>query len=368
MRSILVSLLWAWIYTTPGISFAKVLPSIKIANVPATVERISLAISDPELSSELKQMGGDHSYHISFGQITETQFTNLKVHFRKDNLNYNPKKSYTLLDFLPSKMQALMHLRLETGTRSPQELIDNPAFTSNVTRDGKVEVHSTTNCWGTAWELIRDPSANSPFIAFMTGYRNIMNYFEVPRSGMSQVKERDSIFGDLLLVFANPDRDSQLQHAAVVIGSGYFFERTDSGSATFFRIVNEKDMTGRIAKKFEEFHDFTGNIQKVTITKRFFNFSQPLPDPVGGFSAQHMLLDELQEYIVYVPHSPSRQTVTVFAQPRIGGGEEVSLYDITPFKIRINESGMGEIDPGSKGADRFKKALTNDSQCNIFLS
>jgi hypothetical protein len=331
-----------------GEAFAKPETGIKIAEVPATVRRIDLKIRDRELMAELKSAEGAFSYEISFGKLTEAQFKRLTDYFKKSEpLAFDARKSYGLADFLPAKMQALLHKRLENKVRKSADLDNVELFYKNYG-----EVYSTINCWGTAWEMVRDPSAGTPLVAFMSGRRYTQLIIQ---SASDLVKPQDGRFGDMLLLLTSDGDEKKMQHAAVYIGYGYYFERTDSGSAMFFRIAHLDDMRNRLKKAFQE--KAAENEKSLRINIELRRFRTPPLDPRAQFSAAKAEDPSVTEYADALPNSEDKRMVTLFSDDRMGGGDEVTLTDIAVFDIRLDPStGRGGIDPATKDAARFKNA------------
>lgn len=329
------------------------------AGVAAQVKKIPLKIRNQELQEALREAGGDSSYEISFGRIKEPQFAALKKYFRKQEpLDFDAQKNYELLDFLPAKMQALMNKRLEDGIRHPKDLAAVDLFFRNHDQADGATVMSTINCWGTAWEMTRDSSVKTPFVAFMGSRRFAQKMMTDPKLS-DAVKAEQAQFGDLILFFADPNQERLLQHVAVYLGHGYYFERTDSGPAMFFRIAHLEDMKGRLRQAFAALSEEGQPEVKVRFElRRFLRQNQStLSSPYQIFSLANSREPGIGEYQEALPRSENPQKLTLFADDRMGSGDANELIDMVEFRVRLSPvTGRGEIDPREPGASRLKSS------------
>ncbi len=330
--------------------------SVQISGVPATAQKIPLKVQDEDRMSSLKSVGGDFSYVITFGKLTQQQFASLVAYFKVgDGAQLDPQRIYSLEDFLPAKMQALVYRRLEMSSRSVESLMNVDLFYKN-----NGEIVSAVNCWGTAWEMVRDSSAKTPFMTFMASRRYVQTVLQSPEFS-TEVSVADGHFGDMSLFLAKNELGTKLQHAAIFVGSGFYFERTDSGSEMFFRIVKLEEMTERLKKTFENYYNDIGEPQRIEIVTELRRFgtsgAKPLPTAAEQFSVKSSPDKTYQEYADALPSDINKAQVSLFADDRLGGGDEVNVVDMVPVKIRIHPTlHRGEIDPSDAGASRFVKS------------
>lgn len=321
--------------------------AINVAGVSASVKKIELKLDDPAATKELAREHGNFSYEVSFGKISRSQFQRLMDYFRKaEPLSYDKNTSYDLTDFLPAKMQALLNKRLDVRTRSSKALSEVDLFYKN-----EGIIYSTINCWGTVWELIRDPSARTPFVTFLSSRRYAQKLLESDAYSVA-IAPGNARFLDPIFFYSESHGVRRLEHGANFVFKDFFFERTDSSSESFFRLVRFDDMSARLKSTFG--NSGVDGSRTVSHAMRRFGDTTPLPDPITAFSAAHASDKPNQEYVDALPRSVKRDRVTLFADGKMGGGDEVHVVDIQPFNVRINPiTGRGELEQTREAVRRF---------------
>ncbi|KAL3775877.1 hypothetical protein HJC23_000536 [Cyclotella cryptica] len=179
----------------------------------------------------------------------------------KSQVKWKKGMRYTLLDFLPPLMQATSGLHF----RSSRNMLKNgklPSFLDNP-RNMEQEVLLTSNCWGTAWEILyqadnsdtkamtistADPT--SAWRAFTgTGFDLIQSSRTKPELLKNEKKRNNKLKGgDVLLVWhKNPSTvsgsDLYLDHVATLIDHDVYFEKSGSGDRVPFRLNTWEGLT-----------------------------------------------------------------------------------------------------------------------------
>ncbi|KAL7490299.1 hypothetical protein ACHAW6_016076 [Cyclotella cf. meneghiniana] len=179
----------------------------------------------------------------------------------KSHVKWKIGMKYTLLDFLPPLMQATSGLHF----RSSRNMLKNgnlPSFIDNQSYMEQ-EVLLTSNCWGTAWEILyqadnsdtkamtistADPT--SAWRAFTgTGFDLIQSSRTKPELLKDEKKRNKKLKGgDVLLVWhKNPSTvsgsDLYLDHVATLIDDDVYFEKSGSGDRVPFRLNTWEGLT-----------------------------------------------------------------------------------------------------------------------------
>lgn len=199
-----------------------------------------------------------------FGKLNRVQFDALKAAYAGDRsaVPYDADREYELIDFLLPKMQALIHTRFPSMQRKKDWV--------------------SSNCWGTAYDLLRYTRDIS---VFYVDDSEIRPQFESPdHSTLIAEVERDIRndapaildaqdklqFGDLALLYFGWG----LAHAAIYVDKGIYFEMTGSKPHWPYRLTRNL---------FDPNLRFNKTIQAVD----FYRFNSPgkelLPHPADVF-------------------------------------------------------------------------------------
>lgn len=206
------------------------------------------------------------SLNAEFQPMDENTFNDLQKAYcgwseTKSRVIWKEGARYTLLDFLPPLMQATSGLHF----RSSRTMIKNgklPSFVQN-NNDMQQDVLLTSNCWGTAWEILyqadnSDTSAmtistadpTSAWRAFTSsGFDLIQNSRTKPELLPDNTKRNKKLKGgDVLLVWHNnpstvSGSDLYLDHVATLIDNDVYFEKSGSGDKVPFRINTWEGLT-----------------------------------------------------------------------------------------------------------------------------
>jgi cell wall-associated NlpC family hydrolase len=141
---------------------------------------------------------------------------------------YDARRSYELLDFMPPMIQALDKHRFY--------MQQTPIIQNNDAKTLAV-AQLVTNCWGTVYEILRlakASKAESP-VLFATAADPMLSILRrVSTSPATSMQP-----GDILLI-SHRHRDREyLDHAAIAIDRGLFFEKAGTGDEVPYRFVEE---------------------------------------------------------------------------------------------------------------------------------
>ena len=252
---------------------------------------------------------------IEFSGLTEIQFDSLKKFYGswsiiKSYVPFNKSGNAKLEDFLPPVMQAVVGLKF----------IQNEELIYSVSQQ-QIKISTTTNCWGTVWELIRHSLRLAPISPEKEGFgslsvfyaeRDMLKFLRDPQYS-SLIKGYDSPEADSdMKPFYNPKRNDslkpgdvfiitkkssqeaegteQLVHAAMVLDSDLYFEKTAIQSNAAYRVTRYEDILSLygISKGFSS-----------RVEWRRFNL-KPLPSPQEVFSQRNTIKNNSKLPDIYV--------------------------------------------------------------------
>ncbi len=208
---------------------------------------------------------------FTFGQLSLDEFNHLKSVYgdwsrSQSEVTYSPTKSYELMDFLPPLIQALNGHRFipESVPLTEKEQNSINKFIKFFDRQSSLnkcqsencqpEKHLYFNCWGLVYEIWRMASGvNSPNepILFMGQSSVIFDYFRSESQLLSRWETPEEFLranqlmqtGDLLLIWHESKAGYQyLDHVAIVIDKGIYFEKAGAGEHVPIRMIDEETL------------------------------------------------------------------------------------------------------------------------------
>lgn len=213
-----------------------------------------LDVAGVPLKGELREFQGTKSYigeaaqittAATFGKLTQAQFDAVHKELGgRSNVKFDANRSYTLVDFLPPALQALVDKDLETPDlitlKGTQKIgMQGTPFD----RDSDHQVGLTMNCHATAYEAVRAyQGANDKSVAVFYGEMIVMDgiahddkQFQVLHDVKAD-KAKDLLSLDLKpgdVVQFHQDNgfmraSTNLLHSAVYVGGGVFFEKPNT--------------------------------------------------------------------------------------------------------------------------------------------
>lgn len=214
---------------------------------------------DPKQDPEVAELHATDKYvlKIQFPSLTQEQFRKLAQDFKNTTLEYKSGQSYTLEQFLPPFVQALNNRQFKPVL----EKYAWPDFSVNVGVDeDSVELEDLRrfadmetplgtyiNCWTTVYEFLRTWSTGDKTVDVTWLSRSTATYALMESHGRKlNAKERRQ-FGDVLIFSSFDDGPGEylIQHAAIFVMPGLYFEKTDTDQDNSFRFVLEKDLLAK---------------------------------------------------------------------------------------------------------------------------
>jgi len=189
---------------------------------------------------------------FNFGKISEQDFIFLKNTYsgwssQQTSVSYNPNQSYKLIDFLPPFIQAFNGHRFIPESTT----FENPSqdFLVNSDSSQQLKKYLFMNCWGLVYEVLRaaKDSAAEPTIFMAQGslmLEQLLNNSEMllalAEPSDFPIPERVTKPGDMILVMHTSSAGYKyLDHIAIAIDDGIYFEKAGTGENVPIRIVDE---------------------------------------------------------------------------------------------------------------------------------
>ena len=220
-----------------------------------------------------------------FGHLTFTEFNAIRDHYKKLNktvkkLTYNQQKNYQLIDFLSPALQTL------NGSRFIPEFTPLPDNLSSYFVKSERDMISNTlstymNCWGLVYEVLRQPPKEINI--FIARPQLMSRYIRQQSTLITQANDvRDASFtqnmqpGDVILVLHDNNNVEYLDHAAVVIDKGIFFEKAGSGKDVPIRLTDKETFSKLWIPKVFHFQLYRPNQEALWPNPmQIFNPTQP---------------------------------------------------------------------------------------------
>ncbi len=186
---------------------------------------------------------------FNLGHLTEDQFHQLKDFYgswnsQKTSIGFDPTKSYQLKDFLPPIIQAIEgHRFIPEATHLPKQL-----WTLAEQSAPSGETPSLySNCWGILYEVLR--SSNHEPVIFIADQATMLEVLRNKSTLLASAQEPEALPfpvamrpGDILLISHTTAGMEYLDHVALVLDQGIFFEKAGSGAEVPIRIVEAEVM------------------------------------------------------------------------------------------------------------------------------
>lgn len=175
---------------------------------------------------------------VRFGKVTASQFDALKAEFGgKSQVKFDANREYTAIDFLPPAVQALVNRDVDPG--EPVTIKGTKRLNASLgNQGGDIEINSSPNCHGTAWEAMRSfQGGNGTHVSLLYGDAQLADGHYVDPSKFSPLGTAEPgkapPFLDALKpgdVVAFRQGEYTLLHSAVYVGGGLFFEKPNTES------------------------------------------------------------------------------------------------------------------------------------------
>ncbi len=204
------------------------------------LDEIEFRANEVELEHDGYVVGS--SLEVLLGTLNQETFDTLKEKFKvkNDNLQYDSKKEYKLIDFLPKKIQALDRRSLHPIWGSGEDLPSRVQYFM-----GKVSFQ--TDCASTAFDLqwvdsrvnVFQPKYDIKSLYLDPRYSKRLMYFDDP-SELSTLLDTRKLsqsleFGDIFLLYVDYGDDGVLDivHVAFYIDGDLYFEKPGFGFSNY---------------------------------------------------------------------------------------------------------------------------------------
>lgn len=228
--------------------------------IPHKATKQAFATRGEKEMTDHRHATDNHTLQVEVGPLTPEQHKALSASLAGSALApaYRPGGVYRLEEFLPPAVQALHGKQFRPieevyawptveNEEGSKELEDIENFALMETPLGTL-----INCWTTAYEVLRTwkTGAAELDITWMSRTRATEFFTE---EQMGRLKPKATLaFGDALVFTAYDEGASQklVQHVAIFVTSGLYFEKTDSSQDDAFRFISEKDIMAKYRKIF----------------------------------------------------------------------------------------------------------------------
>jgi hypothetical protein len=283
---------------------------------------------------------------VGLGQLTRYQFNVLHSYFeRQSQVTFSAARSYTLEDFLPPAMQALLNKNYEVKVHMSFDEMNNishekfggePLKIMYFEREG---IASATNCIGTVMEMIRVIRTQTGRGKYWFYYSGRMDASHVLSNSENArvVNSKDVQFGDYVTFEKETHVGTKIEHAAIALTPELYFEKRDVQEREPYRLVFLKDMKRRIRV----------NGIKVAYS-RFKNSALGLLNPRNDLQTIYQEPEDRAEYEI-LPAWLRRAKISVQGdEPGSGTGllHRVVYYDSTEIGIDP-KTGRGRVESPS---------------------
>ena len=205
-------------------------------------------------SSPLEVWENRLSFH--FGQISEPDFIFLKNTYSgwsrsQTSVGYDRNKSYQLVDFLPPLIQALNGHRFipeETAISSQDWYFFAPLSSPQT----QIKKYLYLNCWGVVYEVLRSATNSQARPTIFMAPASVMLSRIRNHSDLLLTLQEPSEFpipdvltkpGDIILILHKSSTGYEyLDHMAIVIDDGVYFEKAGTGADVPMRIIDAETL------------------------------------------------------------------------------------------------------------------------------
>lgn len=186
---------------------------------------------------------------FQFGRLSTTEFNYLINTYgdwseSKTSVTYDQDRNYQLIDFLPPIVQALEGHRFVPESHKLRSQVAN---VKGFPADMQQQLYM--NCWGLVYEVLRMAQDSQAQPAIFMGQGSIM--LDLLRNNSEQLialqEPEDNIPqsitkpGDMMLIMHRSSTGHEyLDHVAIAIDDGIYFEKAGTGAEVPIRIIDEK--------------------------------------------------------------------------------------------------------------------------------
>ncbi|MER2559498.1 MAG: hypothetical protein ABTQ32_02195 [Myxococcaceae bacterium] len=284
------------------------------------------------------------SLDVRFGKLSQPQFDALKAEFGGlSQVKFDAAREYSAIDFLPPPVQALVNRDIDPG--GPITIKGTKKLNDAMGNEGRgdLEINSTPNCHGTAWEMMRayqgQPSTHVNLLygdAQMLGpeYDDAAKFSPLGTAQPGQKAEFLSSLkpGDLV---AFKRGEYELLHSAVYVGGGLFFEKPNTESDQYdespYRLVTLEQATAPI-------QEYLGEAPTLTALRPKQQLAPGTEAFTTGEDAQN-----LEAWAAKKGQTIGKQLVREFEVSMGGGIRGLHFNAVETRRIEIGTDGRGVI-------------------------
>lgn len=282
---------------------------------------------------------------VSFGKLSRPQFDALKAEFGgKSAVPFDANREYTAVDFLPPALQGLVNRDLDTGNNI--SLPGTKKLAEDMMMGDLVEIGSTPNCHGTAWEMMRAYQGNASThvqLAYgdaqLVGDRYSTEFTALTTAKPGEKLDTSKLQPGDVVTFARHDKeygDMELLHSAVYVGGGLYFEKPDTESDQYaetpYRLVTLDQVTAPIA-------DFLSEQPSMTARRP----NAPLAAPAEAFGAGADDTGKLETLLNKRGETIGRPLTTELIMGMGGGVRGMAFNAVVTKRVEVDSSGRGAI-------------------------
>ena len=206
-------------------------------------------IAKEKKSSVLPIPAWQNRFEFYFGRLSQAEFELLKNYYGAFGSDYriihDQQKKYWLTDFLPPVIRHFSGKKfIPSTTPVSEELWERLGI--SLAQNQRPISSLYTNCWGIAYEALRGSSQVELFVANGALMANAMRQ----QSSLLLSTDDRTYFpdhsllrpGDIVLISHSFDGKEYLDHTAIVIDGGLYFEKAGSGEQTPIRIIDDEQI------------------------------------------------------------------------------------------------------------------------------
>jgi hypothetical protein len=285
------------------------------------------------------------SVDVSFGTLSRPQFDALKAEFGgKSAVPFDANRAYSAIDFLPPVLQGLVNRDLDTGNNIT--IPGTRKLAEEMRMGDLVEIGSTPNCHGTAWEMMRAYQGNASThvqLAYgdaqLIGDRYSTEFTAIATAKPGEKLDTSKLQPGDVVTFArhHPEfGEMDLLHSAVYVGGGLYFEKPDTESDKYaespYRLVTLEQVTAPTA-------DFLS--EQPSMTARRPNAA--LPPPAEAFASSSEDTGKLEALLNKRGESIGRPLTTELIMGMGGGVRGMAFNAVVTRRVELDSSGRGAI-------------------------
>ncbi|WP_413582391.1 hypothetical protein [Bdellovibrio sp. HCB288] len=290
--------------------------------------------------------------HIILGHLTVDQFEELNSLYGAHSfVQYDSKKNYNLIDFLPRAIQATVN-KTFTQTAISGFPLGEVETSEDIKADlwplQKNGVGFFTNCWGTTIEVLRSLRSDDVVIPYTLSWPSRETADEYFKDDIYSSKTKESAlqFGDVLVVSQKSGTDVVIQHTAFIINKSVVFEKTDTMDDDPYRLSLRADVLSKYKRIFEG--------DEVFKYRHFSSDKEVIPTQNALNPNTFFIPEALRILLQTLPEIPINN-LTMGCEIGFGGGCDLTTTEIHVINVVTNpQTGLGTLSGDPKVLKHFR--------------